>query len=41
MAKKQREADAGKALEEIQSAADSMAEWIRDHLTLVAVGIAG
>ena len=41
MAKKQRESDAGKALEEIQSAADSMAEWIRDHLTLVAVGIAG
>jgi len=41
MAKKQRESDAGKALEEIQSAADTMAEWIRDHLTQVALGVAG
>ena len=41
MAKKDRQSDAGKALEEIQSAADTMAEWIRSHLTLVAAAIAG
>ena len=40
MAKKQRESDAGRALEEIQSTADKLAEWIRDHLVQVVVGIA-
>ncbi|MFP8877862.1 MAG: hypothetical protein VCB99_13380 [Myxococcota bacterium] len=41
MAKKERQSDAGKALEEIQSAADTMAEWIHAHLMQVAAGIVG
>jgi len=40
MAKRQQESEAGRTLEEIQSAADSLAEWIRARLAVVLGGIA-
>lgn len=41
MSKKERESQAGRTLEEIQSAADTMADWIRNHLVQVASAVAG
>jgi len=41
MAKKDAQSEASRALEEIQSAADKMADWIQGHLAQVAAGVAG